>query len=333
MGMRRIEAITQAVIDGGRDPETPAAVVRWGARPNQRTVTGTLRTIAEIARAANLSSPAIIVIGEVVSMREQLRWYDNKPLFGKKVLVARPRHQAGETARALRARSAQPLIFPAIEILPPPEPALLEAAVSAAHTYDWVLFTSANGVAEFFRVAAALGKDARLFGSARIGVIGPKTGDALRAHNILPDLQARRFVAEELVAELLQVEPKPRRVLRPRAHAAREVIPEELRKVGIEVDVVSAYETRPAQGKAAAELRAAIADEADVVLLTSSSMVESVADSLGEGAAELLGRRTVACIGPITAETARFRGIRVDVEAEVFTIEGALCALEKHFSV
>jgi uroporphyrinogen III methyltransferase/synthase len=332
MGMRRIEAITQAVIDGGRDPETPAAVIRWGARPNQRTVTGTLRTIAEKARAAELSSPAIIVIGEVVSMREQLRWYDNRPLFGKKVLVARPPHQGSETARALRARAAQPLVVPAIEILPPPDPARLKAAVAAASTYDWVLFTSANGVAEFFRAADELGKDARLFGAARVGVIGPKTGDALLARSIRPDLTARRFVAEELVAELLKVEPRPRRVLLPRALSAREVIPEELGKVGIAVDVVPAYETRPAQGKNAEELRRVVAEEADAILLTSSSMVDSIADALGDKAPELLGRCTVACIGPITAETARSRGIVVDVEAQVFTIEGALDALEAHFS-
>lgn len=331
MGMRRIEAITQAVMDGGRHPETPAAVIRWGARPNQRTVTGTLRTIAKLALDANLSSPAIIVIGEVVSMREKLRWYDNKPLFGKKVLVARPRHQALDTARALRARSAQPLIFPAIEILTSPDPARLEEAVSTAHTYDWVLFTSANGVTEFFRAADALGKDARLFGSARVGVIGPKTGDALRARSIRPDLQAPRFVAEELVTALLAQEPKPRRVLLPRALSAREVIPEELRKVGIFVNVVPAYETRSAQGSVADELRRAVMEEADVVLLTSSSMVESVANCLGRDAPDLLADKTVACIGPITAETARLRGIRVDVSAEIYTIEGALDALEAHF--
>ncbi len=333
MGMRRIEAITQAVMDGGRDPATPAAVIRWGARPNQRTVTGPLADIAELARAAELSSPAIIVIGEVVAMREKLRWYDNRPLFGKRVLVARPRHQAGETARALRARSAQPVLCPAIEILPPPDPERLRRAALDAHSYDWVLFTSANGVAEFFRAADELNKDARVFGGARVGVIGPKTGAALLARNIRPDLMARTFVAEDLVRELLAQDPKPRRVLLPRALCAREVIPEELSKVGIEVDVVPAYETRPAQGAMAAELRATVQEGAEVVLLTSSSMVDSVCDALGPDAAALLGEKVVACIGPVTAKTARDRGVRVDVEAGVFTIEGALDALEAYFSV
>lgn len=332
MGMRRIEAITQAVIDGGRDPATPAAVIRWGARPNQRTVTGTLADIASRAREAQLSSPAIIIIGEVVAMREQLRWYDRKPLFGKRVLVARPRHQAGDTARALRARSAQPVLCPAIEILPSPDPERLEQAVRDAHTYDWVLFTSANGVAEFFRAAGEMGKDARLFGAAKVGVIGPKTGAALRARNIVPDLMARTFVAEDLVRELLVQDPKPQRVLLPRALSAREVIPEELSKVGIDVDVVPAYETRPVQGEKADELRVAVERGSDVVLLTSSSMVDSVADALGAEGPRLLGAKVVACIGPVTSKTARDRGIRVDVEAEVFTIEGALDALEAHFS-
>jgi len=332
MGMRRIAAITQAVIEGGRDPSTPAAVVRWGARPKQRTVVGTLESIAEKARVAGLESPAIIVIGDVVDLREELRWYDARPLFGKRVLVARPSHQAVETARALRRRSAEPIICPAIEILPAPDPALLREHVKQASSYDWVLFTSVNGVDCFFEAAEELGLDSRLFGSAKLGVIGPKTGEALRRRHLNADLCAASFIAEGLVEDFLKMAHKPKRVLLPRARSARELIPEELGKFGIQVDVVAAYETRAVKGEKAEMLRDVLAHQCDVVMFTSSSMVDSVVEALGGDAQELLAERVVLSTGPVTSSTARSYGLTVDVEAETYTIEGALDALEDYFS-
>jgi len=330
MGMRRIGEITQAVQDGGRAPETPAAVVRWGARPKQRTVVGTLADIAQKSQDAGLSSPAIIIIGEVVELRKQLRWYDNQPLFGKHVLVARPAHQATSTAGALRRRSAGPLIAPAIEIMPSPEPERLRAAVLEAKDFDWVVFTSANGVRAFFEQVDEQGLDSRVFGRARIAVIGPKTGHALAERGIRPDVCARTYVAESLLSALLEQSGSLGRVLLPRAKEAREVLPDELAKAGAEVDVVPAYETRPVQGTARAHLIESLR-ESDVVLLTSSSMVDSVVASLS-GKKELLGAKVILCIGPVTAGTARRHGLRVDVESKVHTVDGALDALERYFA-
>jgi uroporphyrinogen III methyltransferase/synthase len=191
MGMRRIEVITRALIDGGRPAETPAAVVRWGARPYQRTVVGTLATLAEQVRKEGLNSPAIILVGEVVSVREILRWYDKKPLFGKRVLIPRPRHQARETARALRDRAAAPISCPAIEIGPAPDERRLREAVAASGGYDWVIFTSKNGVEAYFDQVDRMGRDSRILGGARVAVIGPKTGQALEQRSMRPDLVAR----------------------------------------------------------------------------------------------------------------------------------------------
>lgn len=332
MGMRRIQEITQAVMDGGRDPNTPAAVVRWGGRPQQRTIVAPLHRLAERAVEEKMTSPAIIIIGEVVELRRKLRWYDNRALFGQKVLVPRPAHQARETAKALRQRAAAPLVCPAIEILPAPDSARLARAVREAGSYDWVVFTSANGVSSFFEEVERAGLDARVFGSARLAVIGPKTGEALRSFGLKADLCARTYVAESLLEDLL-AQGTPTRVLIPRAKEARELLPEELRAAGALVDVVPAYETRSVSGEAAARLREAVVEQADVVLLTSSSMVDSLVAALGPEARELLDSVTVACIGPITAKTAKKHQLRVHVESQVHTVAGVLDALEAHFSM
>lgn len=329
MGMRRIQEITQALMDGGRSPDTPVAVVRWGARPRQRTVEGKLGTIADLAHQAELSSPAIIIVGEVVALREQLRWYDNRPLFGKRVLIARPFRQAKESAAAVRRRGATPLTIPAIEIHAPADSAPLRDAVQRANGYGWVVFTSANGVRAFFEQVRELGKDARVFGNARIAVIGDKTGEALRGHGLVADLVATRFVAESLVEDLKKQAEPLGRVLIPRAKEARDVLPRELAACGVPVDVVVAYTTRPVDGEAAERLRAALETEVDAALFTSSSMVHSVVAALGSDACHLLERVTVVSIGPVTSQTLREYGIAPHVEGAVHTVVGALDAWEE----
>jgi len=331
MGMRRIAAITRAIVEGGRRPQTPAAVVQWGARPEQRTVVGTLETIADEVEKAGLSNPAIIIVGEVVALRDKLRWYDNRPLFGRGVLVPRPVHQARETARALRHRGAVPIMCPAIEILGPPDPAQLQEAVQTAKDYDWVVFTSANGVTAFFSVVRALGLDARVFGLSRVAAIGPKTSQALERFGIHADLVAREFVAERLVEDLLRVTKEGARILIPRASEAREILPEALRRANLEVRVVAAYQTFHVKGEAAKLLQRQIKEDAEIVLFSSSSMVDAVVQALGSEASETLGQRTLACIGPVTAATLRNYGLEPSVEASVYTMEGLLDALENMF--
>ncbi len=332
MGMQRIDVITAAIIEGGRSPKTPAAVVQWAARPAQRVVTAELSTIAQAARDAGLSNPALIVIGDVVSLREELRWYDRRPLFGRRLLVPRPRHQATGTADAIRRRAADAIVLPTIEIAPPPDPEALRDAARRVKEYDFCLFTSANGVDRFFEALLSVRLDARAFAHCKVGAIGPKTAEALVPHGVVADLIAEEFVGESLAAAILEV-PGVRRVLIPRARVARESLPELLRAGGLSVDVVFAYETRPAGAQHRERLLELIArEEIDVVLFTSSSTVDSMVELLGPDAASLLARVTLASIGPITSATAARHGLEVAVTAETYTVEGLLDALEKHYA-
>ncbi|HEX6274356.1 MAG TPA: uroporphyrinogen-III C-methyltransferase [Polyangiaceae bacterium] len=329
MGMRRIEAITQALMDGGRSPETPAAVIQWGARPEQRVVVARLADIARSARQAGLSNPAVIVVGEVVALRNSLRWYDTRPLFGRRVLVPRPAGQAERTAQALRERGAEPHVVPVIEIVPPADPEPLASAATRLGEYDWVLFTSANGVERLFGALRASGRDARAFGNAKIGVIGPRTAEALERFGVRADRVAEEHVGEGLAREILAVG-TPRRVLILRALVARDALPTALRDAGALVDVVAAYETRPAPPGPKSLVELVETGAVDTVLFTSSSTVTTTVERMGPTARELLARLTVASIGPITTSTAEALGVRVDVTAATFTVDGLLDALEQH---
>jgi len=330
MGMRRIDPITRALIEGGRSPETPTAVIQWGARPDQHVVVGTLATIAELARTAGLANPAVIVVGEVVRLREKLAWFEQKPLFARRVLVPRPSGQALRTAKAIRDRGGEPLVLPLIEIAPPPDAAPLVLAVKSLREYDWVLFTSENGVERFFAVLRREGLDARAFGQSRIGVIGPRTGDALRRFGLEPDVVAEEHVGEGLARDVLTTG-VPRRVLLARALTARDALPNTLRDAGATVDVVAAYETRPADGAAEALGELLTKRAVDAVLLTSSSTAEALVERLGPRAGELLASVTLASIGPVTTSTAEKLGLRVDVRAAEYTVDGLLDALERHY--
>jgi len=330
MGMRGIEAITRAIVEGGRPESTPAAVVQWGARPEQRVVESTLGNVARDARAAGVTNPAVIVIGEIVKLRAELRWYDNRPLFGKRLLVPRPAEQASLTAAAIRERAAEPVVFPVIELHDPPDPEALRRAARELSNYDWVLLTSANGVERLFRTLREQGRDARAFGSAKIGVIGPKTASALEQHGVRADLIAEEFVGEGLARALLG-RGKPGRVLLARALEARPDLPRALADAGAQIDVVAAYETRPVSAERAAALRSLLENgDLDAVLFTSSSTVSSTLSLLGPSGPDLLARVVVASIGPVTSATLKDRGILPQVTARTYTVEGLLEALESH---
>jgi len=330
MGMRRIREITQAIIDGGRSPSTPAAVIHWGARPEQRVVTASLATIADAAAAAGLKNPSVIVVGEVVTLREKLSWYDSRPLSGKNVVIPRAVEQARDTAATLRERGATPVILPMIEIAAPADGARLSRAVGEMSAYDWVLFTSANAVEQLRLELLRVGADARAFGSAKVGVVGPKTAEALLRLGIRADAVAQEFVGEGLAAAVL-AEGAPRRVLLLRALAARDALPDALRARGSEVDVVVAYETKPLQSSGA-ELAARIeAGSVDAVLFTSSSTVTSTLEALGPRAQELLSRVASCSIGPVTSKALLGAGLQPTVQASVYTVEGLLDALESHY--
>jgi uroporphyrinogen III methyltransferase/synthase len=315
MGVARIALIAERLMAAGRSPDTPAAAVRWGTRPEQHTVRATLGTIA----AQPLESPSVIVVGQVAGV--DLRWFEERPLLGRRVVVTRTRAQASALSAGLRAQGAEPIEVPVIEVVDPRDGgAARREAVGRLDTYAWVVVTSPNGAARLLAAVAATDGDARRFGRSKVAAIGPGTERALADGGIRADLVPERYVAESLLDALTAAAPVAGRLLLARAEVARDVLPDGLRAAGWDVDVVDAYRTVPAAVSDAQ--RAAVAG-ADIATFTSSSTVERFVESLGADAVPPV----VACIGPVTAATARRLGLTVDVEASEHTIDGLLGAL------
>ena len=323
MAMGNLTGIVGELRKNGLPDTTPVAIVREGTKPTQETLVGTLATIVDDVERTQFAAPAIVVIGDVVKERESIRWFDRAPLFGKRVLITRPAAQADDFAQQLWEAGAEPIVAPTIAIGPPDDPAAAAAAVAHVRDYAWVVFTSRNGVDAFFDLLGASGKDARAFGDSKIAAIGPKTAAALTERGIRVNFVPDMYVNEAIAAGLIARTQTGDRVLVFRAQEARDVLPDALRAAGRAPDVVAAYRTRYVDDP---EL-AAKADRADVVTFTSSSTVNGFVHNVAD-AALVLANATVAAIGPITAATARNLGIRVDVVAEEFTVEGLLAALE-----
>ncbi len=330
MGVGRLREISSGLISAGRSPETPVAVVRWGTVPEQRTVTGTLEDIAEKVAEANLKPPAITVVGDVVALREAgLDWYERRPLFGRRVVVTRARVQAGELSEKLARLGAEVLEFPTIEIQPPEDFGPLDEAIRELDSFSWLIFTSVNGVEALVERLAHHGLDLRAVPrEAKIAAIGPATAEKLREVGLRVDVVPREFRAEALIESVSGASLTGQKILIPRARVAREILPERLREAGAEVFVPPAYESVPtSEGKDGLAKRLE-AGEIDCVTFTASSTVENFVRAFGtEEAARLLAGTRVACIGPITADTARGHGIRVDVEAREYTIPGLIEAV------
>jgi uroporphyrinogen III methyltransferase/synthase len=322
MAMGNLAGIVAKLRENGLEGDTPVGIVHEGTKPTQEVVTATIDTVIEEVARTGITAPAIVVIGDVVRERENIRWFDAQPLFGKRVLVTRPAHQADDFATRLWEAGAEPILAPTIAIGPPDDPAAARDAVARVREYDWVVFTSRNGVDAFFDVLGELGRDARAFGDVRIAAIGPKTAEALAVRGIRVDLIPAEFVNEAVASELLARTAPGDRILIYRAQEAREVLPETLREQGRVADIVAAYATRFVDDP---ELTAK-AERADIVTFTSSSTVAGFLHNVAD-AASLLARKTVAAIGPITARTARDAGIRVDVVADEFTVDGLIRAL------
>ncbi|KAA0235654.1 MAG: Siroheme synthase [Acidimicrobiales bacterium] len=306
MGVRRWPSIATALIRGGRAPDTPAAAVRWGTRPEQTTIRATLDTLAQ----HELRAPATIVVGEVAT--ERLRWFESRPLLGRRIVVTRARAQAPDLSRLLTAEGAVVIEVPVIEIVDPPDGgAALRRAVSDLWVYDWVVLTSVNGASRLFGTM----RDSRDLGGVSVAVIGPGTAAEVSRYNVVPDLVPDRFVAESLVDAFPAPASGDGRVLVARAAEARDVLPEGLVAKGWSVDVVEAYSTKACEMDAV-QLRAAT--EAEIVTFASSSTVRNFVAAVGRD--NVPG--VVACIGPVTAETARLEGLDVAIEAEVHTVPG-----------
>ena len=330
MGVGRLREISSGLISAGRSTDTPVAVIRWGTVSEQHTVTGTLEDIAARVAEAKLKPPAITVVGEVVSLREAgLDWYERRPLFGRRVVVTRARAQAGELSAKLKGLGAEVLEFPTIEILPPEDFEPLDAAIRALDSFSWLIFTSVNGVESFVRRLAHNGLDLRAVPrNARIAAIGPATAQRMRDLGLRVDVVPREFRAEALIEEVTGYSLTGQKILIPRARVAREILPERLREAGAEVVVPPAYESVPSLEKRDELAKRLQDEEVACVTFTASSTVENFVRAFGaKEAARLLAETRVACIGPITAGTARKHGIRVDARAREYTIDGLIEAV------
>jgi len=327
MGLTNFPQIAEELLKRGRAPETPAMAVRWGTRPSQQVVTGTLGTLPRLIAECGMKPPATIVIGTVVGLREKLDWFGRLPLSGRKIVVTRARGQAGELSGKLRDLGAEVIEYPTIEILPAADYGPLDEAIAHLGEYDWLIFTSANGVRFFMERLDASRSDLRAL-RARIAAIGPATRRAVEALHLKVDLMPREYVAESLVEAFVNEELAGKRILLPRAAVARDVAPAELSSRGARVDVVEAYRTVvPEDARARAAEIFQGETKPDWILFTSSSTVSNFVDAAG--AAALDGVR-VASIGPVTTATARRHGIEVAAEAASFTLDGLIEATIKN---
>lgn len=333
MGMANLPIIVEKLTSHGRSADTPVGIIRWGTRPEQQTVTGTLADIVEKATAAKMGHPAIIVVGEVVSLREKMRWFETKPLFGKRVLITRSRNQASVLAEKIESLGGEPYEFPTIEIAEPDDFAPLDQAIAEIDSYDWLVLTSVNGVQSFMHRMQVLRKDIRRLGKAKIVAIGPKTREEIEKYGIFCEFMPEEFVAEAILEVFKGEEIKGKKVLLPRADIARKVLPDTLRSMGAEVNEATAYKTVIGEGNTEELVKLLEEKRIHVITFTSSSTVKNFVKKLGlDNLPRLLDGVTVASIGPITSASARELGLVVDVQAGKYTIDGLIQAVLEYFN-
>jgi uroporphyrinogen III methyltransferase / synthase len=324
MGLTTFGAIARELIARGRPADTPALAVRWATRPDQETLAGTLATLPGLIERRGLKPPATIIVGEVVRLREKLAWYERLPLFGKRIVVTRAKGQAEALTGRLRALGADVVELPTIEIRPALDYAPLDRAIVSLACYDWLIFTSANGVRFFVERLDRSAADLRSL-RARVCAIGPATRAAVEALHLKVDLMGTEYVAEGLIDAFEAHDLAGKRMLLPRAAVARDLVPVELGRRGALLDVVEAYRTVIPE-EAAAQARELFDGDRkpDCISFTSSSTVQNFATVAGAAALEGV---KVASIGPVTSETARRLGIEVSTEAQPFTIDGLVSAI------
>lgn len=322
MGVKNLPQIAEDLVSNGRPPETPVALVRWGTRPEQEVLVGTLADIGERARKAAFKAPAITVVGEVVRLRDKLRWFDTRPLFGTGILVTRATDQAGVFSRLLQWYGARVFECPTIAVKQPEDLTELDEAIRAVAGFDWILFTSANGVNAFFDRLEHLGLDSRALGPCRVAVVGPKTGESLAPHGIRPDLVPSGYHAEGIVEAFGSLDVAGKRALYPRGDRARDVIGPGLEKQGMTVVAPVAYRTVTPDSLPPDAVEALEERRIRCVSFTSSSAVGNLAALVGENRLlHLLEGVAVASIGPVTSSACRELGLRVDIEPARSTIE------------
>ncbi|MBI4333458.1 MAG: uroporphyrinogen-III C-methyltransferase [Chloroflexi bacterium] len=329
MGVENLAEIAGALIKNGLPASTPAAVIANGASPHQATVTATIADIASEIKKQNIGPPAVLVVGQVVSLREKLQWFETLPLFGRTVLVTRARHQASALSRLLAEEGAMPVEFPVIGIEAIENNPKLDHALSLSGEYSWIIFTSANAVAIFFRRLRELGRDSRALAPCRIGAVGPATAEELGNYGIVPDFIPGKFTSEAVGAQI-PVRPGEK-VLLPRAMDVTEDLARELARKGAVVVEIPVYRNVPPAADGAALKELLKNSKVDVVTFTSSSTVHGLVSLLGGDRGKLEGLVT-ASIGPVTSATARELGLNVTVEAAEHTIPGLVEAIKEYYA-
>jgi uroporphyrinogen III methyltransferase/synthase len=322
MGLVNFPAIARALVENGRKPETPAMAVRWATRPDQETIVGTLENLPQRIAEAAMKPPATIVIGEVVALREKFNWYERLPLFGQRIVVTRDRRQAAELVEPLESLGAEAILLPVIEIREAQDPRPMDDAIACLDSYDWLIFTSANGVRYFIDRLDKSSRDLRSLKS-RICAIGPATKAAVEALHLKVDLMPDEYVAESLVKAFAKESLEFRRILLPRAAVARDLVPRELARRGAHVDVVEAYQT-VVPADLAAKAQSILDRKPHWITFTSSSTVTNFVEAAG---GECLAGIKIASIGPITSATLREHQIEPAVEANPHTVAGLVDAL------
>ncbi|GAM08737.1 uroporphyrinogen-III synthase [Geobacter sp. OR-1] len=333
MGVKNLQQITEKMIDHGRAPDTPVALVRWGTRPEQEVLTGTLEEIAAKAKKAGFKAPAITIVGEVVRMREKLRWFDTRPLFGKGILVTRAADQAGEFSAMLEELGATVWECPTIQIVDPESTDAIDKAITELSSFSWIIFTSINTVQHVFARLNALGLDSRAFGSGKVCAVGPKTAAAIAKHGITPDMVPPNYKAEGVIEAFRSMELSGKRILYPKADRARDLIPKAMAEMGAEVVDPVAYRNILPEAVPPPILQALEERKIHCVTFTSSSTVDNLAKLLGENRfLHLLDGVAVAAIGPITGRTCRDLGLKVTIEPTQYTIASMKDEIVRYFN-
>lgn len=331
MTTRQLGQNMEKLLAGGIEPSTPAAVIEWGTRADQRTTVGTVETLARLADQQGIKPPAVAVVGDVVRLRATLKWFERKPLFGRRIVITRPRRQAEDFARLLEDDGAEVLPYPTIETVVADSIDQVDDAVRRAVDFDWLLFTSANGVRFFFERLRQIGSDVRVWHRAQLAAIGPQTAKEIERHGLRVDLVPGEYRAEGVIDALGEIGIRGKRILLPRAAGARPVLPLQLTDLGATVEEIVTYESVQPRERVAELIDLFAAGEVDAVTFTSSSTVHNFAASLGPDLVDLVGRTTIACIGPITAATARSYGLPVHVEPPSYTVPAFAAALSQYF--
>lgn len=332
MGVGNLDLIAKKLIASGKPKNTPVALISWGTTVKQKTVTGNLGNISSLARKNKIAPPAIIVVGENVALRKELEWFEKKPLFAKRIIVTRARGQASNFLEKLIELGAEVIEIPVIKVVSQKKDKQLKNAFLLGK-YEWIFFTSSNGVYEFSAFLKRSGRDARILAQAKICAIGSETAKSLQAIGIMPDYVPAQFVAEAVVKHFKNIKLKGsvgHGALILRAKKARGILPEGLKEAGFKVKIIDLYDTLLPR-ESTSTLKEAFTEKIDFVTFTSSSTVENFIKLLGSDYRKRLSGVKLASIGPITSSTLRKFSLKADVEAKIYTIEGLINAMLRKY--